>query len=91
MQRFPDNFGNELAAKSFEDIFEYFPKWVACVEHTWTENCTGLFKEFREYIALRLKDSESRKAHDKRCYDYVKPLKHIPGYLLGYVNRPDNL
>jgi len=89
MERFPDDFGIELAGKTFEDIFNYFPKWVACVEHTWTDNCTGLFKRFREYIMLRLKDPVSRIEHEKRCYEFVKTIKSekLPMYLVKYVTR----
>ena len=89
MQRFPENFGNELAGKSFEDIFQYFPKWVACVELTWTDNCTGLFEEFRSYILLRLQDPVSRIEHEQRCQEYVKTLtlKQLPSYLIKYARR----
>jgi len=89
MQRFPEDFGTELAGKSFEEIFTEFPKWVACVEHTWTENCTGLFEEFRNYILLRLQDPVSRIEHDQRCYDYVKTLtlQKMPSYLIKYASR----
>jgi hypothetical protein len=87
MERFPVEFGMDLAGKTFEDIFEHFPKWVACVELTWTDNCTGLFKRFREFILLRLQDPISRIEHDNRCQEFVKTLKRdtVPQYLLKYL------
>ena len=86
MERFPVNFGSELAGKSFEDIFENHPKWVACVEFSWTDSCSGLFDRFRTYILERLSDPASRTSHEDRCRTYVSTLtiKKIPEYLLKY-------
>ena len=86
MERFPDNFGKELAGKSFEYIFENHPKWVACVELAWTDQCTGFFKQFRTYILDRLSDPASRQSHEDRCRTYVSTLtlKNLPEYLLKY-------
>ena len=90
MERFPDDFGIELAGLSFDEIFEQFPKWVECVSEHWTDNCTGLFLKFRNYILLRLKDDISRIKHTQRCYEYVKTLKdsNLPEYLIKYACRP---
>ena len=89
MDRFPDNFGIELAGLTFDEIFEKHPKWVACVSEMWTDKCTGLFKRFRKYILLRLKDDLSRIEHEQRCHKYVNSLtnRNIPEYLLKYVAR----
>ena len=60
MQRFPENFGNELAGMSFADLFETQPKWVEYVNDLWTDDCTGLFKKLRDYVLLRMKDHISK-------------------------------
>ena len=86
MDRFPENFGIELAGLTFEQIFENHPKWIACVADNWTDNCTGLFKKFRNYVLLRLKDDLSRIEHEQRCYKYVRTLdqSNLPPYLIKY-------
>ena len=89
MDRFPENFGIELAGLSFDEIFKKHPKWIACVSELWTDNCTGLFKKFRNYVMLRLKDDLSRIEHEQRCYKFVQSLgarKEIPVYLIKYSN-----
>ena len=85
---FPENFGTELAGLEFEQVFLKHPKWVECVDTCWTENCTGLFLEFYQFIKLRLDDPLSRFAHENRCEKYVKKLKKdkIPEYLLKYAS-----
>ena len=87
MDKFPKDFGNELAGMSFEDLFEKSPKWVEYVDDMWTDDCTGLFRKLRDYILLRLKDPVSKAEHEARCAEYVKSLKEtdVPPYLLKYV------
>ena len=87
MGEFPENFGNELAGMDFEDIFEKHPKWIECVASTWTENCTGIFLEFLDFVKMRLSDSISKLEHEFRCSEYVKTLapNKIPEYLLKYA------
>ena len=89
MQSFPKDFGIELAGLSFDEIFEKHPKWVECVSQLWTDNCTGLFKDFRNYILHRLYDDICRIEHKQRCHKYVKSLntRNIPEYLVKYVTR----
>ena len=86
MGEFPKNFGNELAGMDFEDVFEKKPKWIECVNSTWTENCTGLFLEFLQFVKLRLSDPVSKIEHEFRCREYVKTLapNKIPEYLVKY-------
>jgi hypothetical protein len=86
MFKFPENFGNELAGMTFNDIFERKPKWVECCHATWTKNCTGLFLEFKKFIKLRMTDLISRTEHEFRCREYVKTLdaNKIPEYLIKY-------
>mgnify|MGYP006178586631 CR=1 FL=1 len=86
MKRFPENFGTELAGVSFEELFEQHPKWVEYIAALWTADCTGLFKELRAYVLLRLKDPISKAEHEQRCSEYVRSLTtEIPTYLVKYV------
>jgi hypothetical protein len=89
MSKFPENFGTELSGKDFSQVFETCPKWVECVRETWTDNCTGLFLEFQQFITLRLADIVSRTEHETRCREYVKTLKpeKVPEYLLKYTKN----
>jgi hypothetical protein len=89
MERFPSNFGTDLAGLSFNEIFDQQPKWVEYVSELWTDNCTGLFLDFRNYIILRLKDPISRSEHEQRCHEYVKTMKirQLPEYLVKYATR----
>ena len=86
MERFPDNFGNELAGMSFEEIFEDSPKWIECVRDTWTDSCTGIFLRFRNYVMLRFKDIISVTEHESRCRAFVNNLSKdkIPCYMIKY-------
>ena len=83
---FPENFGTELAGLTFEEVFQKHPKWIACCDLTWTENCTGLFEQFYKFVKNRLQDPLSRFEHENRLEVYVKKLdvSKIPEYLLKY-------
>jgi hypothetical protein len=85
--KFPENFGIELAGMTFEEVFKTKCKWIECVSHTWRSDCTGFFKEFHQFVMLRLMDPISRSNHEERCRYYVKTLdeKDIPSYLKKYV------
>jgi hypothetical protein len=87
MSKFPENFGTELSGKDFETVFKTSPKWIECVRVAWTDNCTGLFLEFQQFVTLRLADIVSRTEHETRCREYVKTLKpeNVPEYLLKYM------
>ena len=87
MQRFPKDFGNELAGLSFEELFENNPKHIEYIADLWTDDCTGLFKELRDYVLLRLQDPASLAEHQHRCSEYVKTIKpdEVPVYLIKYV------
>ena len=89
MGEFPENFGTELAGMDFEDVFEKCPKWIECVYSMWTDNCTGLFLEFQQFVKMRLSDPISKTEHEFRCREYVKTLAFdkIPEYLVKYVKH----
>ena len=88
MGRFPENFGNVLSGLDFEDVFEEHPKWICCCDETWTDGCTGLFLEFKNFVKLRLQNPISKAEHESRCREYVKTLKpdKIPEYMIKYTN-----
>ena len=47
--KFPAEVG-ELGGLTFEEAFRKCPKIIEFVHSLWTDSCTGLFKEFREYV-----------------------------------------
>ena len=83
---FPTGFG-DLGDLSFEEVFVRFPKWVACVDRCWTENNTGLFKQFYEFVKRRLSEKIFREEHDARCRQLVASMEsaEIPQYLVNYA------
>ena len=85
--RFPDGFG-DLGGKTFQEVFDTHPKWIECVRATWTENCTGLFLEFYNYVHATLKIPHELENHEIRCMEYVKDNNpsDLPKYLLNYLN-----
>jgi hypothetical protein len=87
--KFPENFGTELAGLTFDEVFKRQPKWIECVSQTWKDDCTGFFKEFHQFVMLRLMDPISRANHQERCRYYVKTLAKddIPGYLIKYTKN----
>jgi hypothetical protein len=80
---FPSEFGKELGGKTFEHVFVTNPKVIEFVT-TWTDNCTGLFTEFRQYVMERLQNPFQRDEHENRCAAYVKGKTNLPGYLTKY-------
>ena len=93
MGKFPEKFSTELSGMDFEDVFEKYPKWVECVDATWTDNCTGLFLDFQQFVKLRLLNPISKTEHEFRCREYVKTLAHdkIPEYLLKYSKHANRI
>ena len=89
--KFPDKFGTDLAGLTFCEVFELHPKWIECVRTTWTDNCTGLFLEFLQYVRLRLVDPISVDQHEDRCRQYVKGKKNLPDYLVKYGTNTNSL
>ena len=86
-QRFPDNFGMELAGLSFDDMFVKHPKWVEYICSTWTENCTGLFKDLLEYVQCQMEDPVLKAEHEERCRQWVKSVREtqpMPPYMIKY-------
>ena len=83
---FPDGFG-ELENMTFEEVFEKHPKWVECCDSCWTENNTGLFKRFYDFVKEQLSEASVREEHEKRCRAYVKTLgkSECPRYLVKYA------
>ena len=91
MTRFPENFGHELAGLSFEQVWKQHPKWIAFVATCWTNDCSGLFLEFLQFVRARMADDEMKLEHEKRCVEYVrellvvKPDSKLPSYLEKYL------
>ena len=75
MERFPEDFGNELSGITFDELFKSHPKWIEYVADMWTDECTGLFQRLRKYVLLRLKDPVAKSEHEDRCTKLVKDLK----------------
>ena len=77
--------GVELGGKSFEEVFETNPKIIEFVT-IWTDNCTGLFTDFRKYVIARLHNPLDKEAHEHRCREMVKTYAgtNIPRYLVKY-------
>ena len=90
MGRFPDNFGHELAGMSFEEVWDEHPKWISFVTTCWTDNCSGLFLEFLQFVRNRMADDDMKLDHEKRCLEFVrellvvKPDSELPSYLEKY-------
>ena len=82
---FPSEMGDELGGKSFHLVFETNPKIIEFVT-IWTDKCTGLFTDFRNYVMARLANPLDREAHEDRCRKLVKGYEetNIPRYLLKY-------
>ena len=90
MTRFPINFGHDLAGLSFVEVWKQHPKWIAFVAASWTNDCTGLFLEFLQFVRARMTDDRMRVDHENRCEEYVrellaiKPDGKLPSYLEKY-------
>ena len=82
---FPRELGVELGGKSFNQVFETNPKIIEFVT-IWTDNCTGLFTDFRKYVLARLDNPLDKEAHEHRCRELVKTYEgtNIPRYLVKY-------
>ena len=85
-QQFPGDMGKELGGKTFDDVFTTNPKIIEFVT-TWTDNCTGLFSEFRRYVMARLGSPFEKEEHEARCEKFVIGKKNLPRYLIKYVKR----
>ena len=85
MPRFPNELG-EVGGKTFEEVWVDCPKWTEFVRETWTNNCTGLFLEFQEFVTRKAKNERCLGEHVARCIQYCKnkPLGELPRYLLKY-------
>ena len=83
--------GSELGKKSFSEVFESNPKIIEFVTSSWTDNCTGLFSEFRDYVNTRLKLPFEKDAHTSRCQKYVNETAHVPKYMLKYLSWPPQI
>ena len=84
-QVFPEEMGVELGGKTFEQVFLENPKIIEFVT-IWTDNCTGLFTDFRRYVMARLANPFDREEHEARCKAYVKEhgKTNLPRYLAKY-------
>ena len=84
-QRFPEDMGKDLGGKSFDEVFTTNPKIIEFVT-IWTDNCTGLFTDFRKYVMARLDNPLDKEAHEDRCRQLVKSYEgtNIPRYLIKY-------
>ena len=82
---FPPEMGIELGGKTFNKVFETNPKIIEFVT-IWTDNCTGLFTDFRKYVMARLDNPLDKEAHEDRCRQLVKSYEgvNIPRYLIKY-------
>ena len=82
---FPEHVG-DFSGKTFEECF-LNPKWTECIRECWEgDKCTGMFREYYEYVMERLKNTDDRKAHETRCRNLCKQTAYLklPGYLLKY-------
>ena len=82
--RFPEDMGDELGGKTFSEVFTENPKIIEFVK-TWTDNCSGLFEDFRQYVLARLDCPLDKEEHEARCEQFVKGKNNLPRYLLKYV------
>ena len=86
--RFPAEVG-ELGGLTFEEAFVRCPKIIEFVHSLWTDQCTGIFKDFRDFVKNALSDSAKLKAHKQRCRSYVKGLvtgTELAPYLVKYAD-----
>ena len=86
MQRFPPDFG-ALASKTFEEVFLEDPKWIEFVREQWlSDSCTGLFKDFFNFVMKRLESAAAVVEHEDRCREYCKDIDFVslPRYMLKY-------
>ena len=90
-KKFPNEMGDELGGKTFSKVFETNPKIIEFVSSSWTDNCTGLFSEFRDYVTTRLRIPFEKDAHVSRCQKYVNENANVPKYLLKYLNWPPEM
>ena len=83
---FPKEMGPVLGGRTFSDVFQNDPKWIECVDGTWTDNCSGIFEKFFHFIKTKLKDPTARKQHHQRCRSFVNTLSpdKVPPYLIKY-------
>ena len=90
MERFPDDFAGELQGLTFDEVLNDHPRWIEFVRSCWTENCTGLFLDFLNYVRMRMEQDCVREAHERRCVEYVRTLLarnpdvKLPSYLVKY-------
>ena len=87
-QQFPGDMGAELGGKTFDEVFTTNPKIIEFVT-TWTDNCTGLFSDFRRYVMARLDCPFEKEQHEARCGEFVRGKNNLPRYLLKYRNNDD--
>ena len=85
---FPSSMGDELGGKTFEMVFKENPKIVEFAYTLWEiKECSGIFKQFLDYINSELKDAVKLKQHIARATELVRSLhvEKIPSYLRKYI------
>ena len=88
---FPQEMGNELGGKSFCLVFETNPKIIEFVTSSWTDNCTGLFLEFQNYVNERLRVPCEKDLHVSRCQTYANENANLPKYMMKYLKWPPEM
>jgi hypothetical protein len=84
---FPVSMGGDMAGLSFPEAFEKFPNFTEFVYVLWVkERCTGVFREYLDYIFERLKIPAEKEAHRERCKQFVadKDKKGLAPYMRKY-------
>ena len=84
---FPGSMGGHMAGLSFSDAFENFPNFTEFVYVLWIkERCTGVFREYLDYIFKRLSIPAEKESHRERCKNFVadKDKKDIASYMRKY-------
>ena len=79
----------ELGGLTFEEAFVRCPKIIEFVHSLWTDQCTGIFKDFREYVNTTLDNPVKMSEHKRRCRKYVKGLvagTELAPYLVKYAD-----
>ena len=89
-KQFPDKLGDTLSGKSFRYIFENYCDIIQFVTEMWEpEKCTGIFRDFYDYVIEQLKDETLAHMHQSRCRQYVESrrndLDKIPKYFNKYI------
>ena len=84
---FPVSMGGDMAGLSFSEAFEKFPNFTEFVYVLWIkERCTGLFREYMDYIFERMSTAAERELHRERCRAFAadKSKNGLAPYMRKY-------